>query len=106
MVDKAKEGLYSQFEIQRGLPIQMLIKYFTQLPTTAWQINTVSALWATYRMQNLLESFSALGRFDIIFCRNVLIYFDEATRAQVTEKFGKNGPRWVFILGQYGNHCG
>lgn len=83
VLDKAREGIFSQFEVQRGLPIQMLIKYFAQLPANMWQVKEPVRAMVNYRMQNLLESFIALGKFDIIFCRNVLIYFDEATKAQV-----------------------
>lgn len=90
VLDKAREGKYSQFEVQRGLPIQMLIKYFTQLPNTTWQIKDTMRSMVSYRMQNLLEDCSGLGKFDMIFCRNVLIYFDEPTKAQVIERLSKS----------------
>jgi len=94
VLDRAKEGVYSQFEIQRGLPIQMLIKYFTQQPgTTSWQAKENLRTMVNYRMQNLLEDLSPLGKFDIIFCRNVLIYFDEDTRAMVAGHLARLLPR-------------
>lgn len=100
VLDKAKEGIYSQFEVQRGLPIQMLIKYFTQLPGTTWQVKEPLRAMVKYRAQNLLEDFSALGKFDIIFCRNVLIYFDEMTRARVVERLSKAlSPKGHLFLG-------
>lgn len=90
VLTRAKEGIYSQFEVQRGLPIQMLIKNFTQVSGQAsWQISEELRNMVTYRIQNLLEDFTALGRFDIIFCRNVLIYFDDATKALVVERLGR-----------------
>ena len=85
VLDRARAGIFSQFEVQRGLPIQMLIKYFAQLPANMWQIKEPLRAMVSYRMQNLLEGFAILGKFDIIFCRNVLIYFDEATKAQVVD---------------------
>jgi chemotaxis protein methyltransferase CheR len=89
VVDKAKEGVYSQFEAQRCLPIQMLVKYFTARPDTSWQLKDNIRSTVQFRTQNLLESYDHLGKFDIIFCRNVLIYFDDTTKAQVTEKMSR-----------------
>ncbi len=86
VVDKAKQGIYSQFEVQRGMPIQLLVKYFKPQPDTNWQIGDQVKTMVQYRVQNLLESFASLGKMDIIFCRNVLIYFDEPTKQQVIEK--------------------
>jgi chemotaxis protein methyltransferase CheR len=100
VVDKAKEGIYSQFEAQRGLPIQMLVKYFSSLPDSSWQIKENIRNMVQFRTQNLLEEYGVLGKFDIIFCRNVLIYFDEATKAQITEKMARAlSPNGVLILG-------
>jgi chemotaxis protein methyltransferase CheR len=82
VLEKARAGLYSQFEVQRGLPIQMLMKYFSQAGET-WQISPEIKAMVQYRPLNLLADFSALGHFDIIFCRNVLIYFDTAARKKV-----------------------
>jgi chemotaxis protein methyltransferase CheR len=82
VLEKARAGLYSQFEVQRGLPIQLLVKHFTQLGDV-WQLNPDIRAMVQYRQLNLLHDFSHLGKFDIIFCRNVLIYFDQATKADV-----------------------
>ena len=83
ILDQAKEGIYSQFEVQLGLPIQLLMKYFTQTDDQKWQINDEIRKMVNYQYFNLLEPMNALGTFDIIFCRNVLIYFDEHTKGQV-----------------------
>jgi len=90
VVEKAKEGIYSQFEAQRGLPIQILMKYFTSLPDTSWQIKDNIRSTVQFKIQNLLTDYGLLGKFDIVFCRNVLIYFDEPTKAQVTEKMARS----------------
>jgi len=82
VLEKAKAGIYSQFEVQRGLPIQMLVKHFKQTGDV-WQLNHDIRSMVQYRPLNLLQDFSHLGIFDIIFCRNVLIYFDQATKADV-----------------------
>jgi chemotaxis protein methyltransferase CheR len=100
VVDKAKGGIYSQFEVQRGLPIQILLKYFTQLPDTSWQAKEVLRGMVNFRLQNLLDEYTILGKFDIILCRNVLIYFDDDTKAQITRKMVRSlQPHGVLILG-------
>ncbi|WP_119166409.1 CheR family methyltransferase [Algihabitans albus] len=91
ILDKAKEGIYSQFEVQRGLPINLLMKYFTQVGDR-WQITQDLRGMIDYRMFNLLESPASLGRFDIVFLRNVLIYFDQPTKTQVLERVAKQMP--------------
>ena len=79
VLEKSKAGIYSQFEVQRGLPIQMLVKYFKQTGEL-WQINADIRAMIQHRQLNLLHDFSQLGVFDVIFCRNVLIYFDQDTK--------------------------
>lgn len=81
---QAKAGIYSQFEVQRGLPIQMLVKYFTQ-QGDRWHVKQELKDMITFKPANLLSDFSALGQFDIVFCRNVLIYFDVPTKAKVLQ---------------------
>jgi chemotaxis protein methyltransferase CheR len=82
VLEKAKAGIYSQFEVQRGLPIQMLVKYFIQIGEL-WQLNADIRAMVQHRQLNLLQDLSQLGTFDVIFCRNVLIYFDQDTKAGV-----------------------
>jgi chemotaxis protein methyltransferase CheR len=88
VLEKARAGLYSQFEVQRGLPIQMLMKYFTQAGET-WQISPEIKAMVQFRPLNLLSDFSQLGKFDVVFCRNVLIYFDQATKVGVFERLAR-----------------
>jgi chemotaxis protein methyltransferase CheR len=88
VLEKAKSGIYSQFEVQRGLPIQLLIKYFDQIGDT-WQITPDIRAMVHYRAFNLLNDFIHLGSFDLIFCRNVLIYFDQQTKSQVLDRLSR-----------------
>ena len=85
VLEKAKAGLYSQFEVQRGLPIGMLLKHFKQTGET-WQLSPAIRAMVDFRPLNLLQDFSRLGTFDIVFCRNVLIYFDQPTKADVLRR--------------------
>ncbi len=91
VLDKAKAGIYSQFEVQRGLPIKLLMKYFTQAGEM-WQISEDIRNMVTYKPYNLLDSFGMLGKFDVIFCRNVLIYFHQDTKADVLNRLREQMP--------------
>jgi chemotaxis protein methyltransferase CheR len=89
VLEKARQGLYSQFEVQRGLPIQLLIKHFTQVGEL-WQLAPDIRSMVKYQQLNLLSDFSRLGRFDLIFCRNVLIYFDTETKISVLNRLARS----------------
>lgn len=100
VLDKAAQGVYSQFEAQRGMSIQLLIKYFDSRPDSCWQVKDELKKMVQFKSQNLLESFAPLGRFDLILCRNVLIYFDEATKNKVIANMTTQlNPQGVLILG-------
>jgi chemotaxis protein methyltransferase CheR len=88
VLEKAKSGIFSQFEVQRGLPIQLLIKYFDKIGDT-WQINPDLRAMVQFRPFNLLHEFTQLGQFDLVFCRNVLIYFDQETKARVLDRIAR-----------------
>ncbi|MBV8701293.1 MAG: chemotaxis protein CheR, partial [Bradyrhizobium sp.] len=88
VLDRAAAGIYSQFEVQRGLPIQLLVKHFTQIGEL-WQINPDIRGMVQHRQLNLLQDFSHLGKFDVIFCRNVLIYFDQETKIAIFERLAR-----------------
>ena len=88
VIEKSKSGIYSQFEVQRGLPIQMLVKYFKQ-NGELWQISPEIRAMVQHRQLNLLHDFSSLGVFDVIFCRNVLIYFDQDTKINIFGRLAK-----------------
>ncbi|MGX5735187.1 CheR family methyltransferase [Bosea thiooxidans] len=99
ILEKARAGVYSQFEVQRGLPIQMLLKHFQQRGDT-WQISERLRAMVEFRQHNLLDPNEHFGRFDVIFCRNVLIYFDVPTKVKVLDllspRLFANG---AFVLG-------
>jgi chemotaxis protein methyltransferase CheR len=100
MVEKAKKGIYSQFEVQRGLPITLLVKYFQQVGTDKWQIKDSLQKMVQFREGNLLLDFGAVGIFDVIFCRNVLIYFDQPTKTRILEAMSAVlAPDGVLFLG-------
>jgi chemotaxis protein methyltransferase CheR len=88
VLEKSKAGIYSQFEVQRGLPIQLLVKHFKQ-NGEFWQISPEIRAMVQHRRLNLLHDFSGLGVFDVIFCRNVLIYFDQETKTNVFGRLAK-----------------
>ena len=87
-LEKAKSGIYSQFEVQRGLPIMMLVKYFTQVGEL-WQLTPELRGMVQFKAYNLLQDLSRLGTFDIVFCRNVLIYFDQQTKIDVLNRMAR-----------------
>jgi chemotaxis protein methyltransferase CheR len=99
VLEKSKAGIFSQFEVQRGLPIQMLVKHFTQVGEL-WQLNAAIRAMVQHRQLNLLQDFSHLGTFDVIFCRNVLIYFDQDTKIGIFDRMAKVlEPDGVLALG-------
>jgi chemotaxis protein methyltransferase CheR len=97
VLETAKKGEYSQFEVQRGLPIQYLMKYFEQ-KADRWCLKQDIKSMVQYKYFNLLEPMSLLGKFDIIFCRNVLIYFDRETKAKVMQNMAGLLPDDGFLL--------
>ncbi|NQV56997.1 MAG: protein-glutamate O-methyltransferase CheR [Rhodospirillales bacterium] len=92
ILDKAKNGIYSQFEVQRGLPVQLLVKYFEK-HEESWQINSDIRSMINYREFNLLDDPKTLGQFDIVFCRNVLIYFDQEAKSKILGEVSKMLPK-------------
>jgi chemotaxis protein methyltransferase CheR len=99
VLEKSKSGIYSQFEVQRGLPIQLLVKYFKQMGEL-WQINPDIRAMVQHRQLNLLHDFSSLGVFDVIFCRNVLIYFDQETKIGIFGRLARAiEPDGFLVLG-------
>ncbi len=83
---RAKEGIYSQLEVQRGLPAKNLIEYFEQVNENQWKVKESIRRHVTFKKLNLLESWGAIGPFDIIFCRNVLIYQNVDNKKRVVNQ--------------------
>ena len=98
-LDRARQGLFTQFEVQRGLPIQTLMQYFTQ-QDDHWRISERMRQMISFRKLNLMDPAYNLGKFDIVFCRNVLIYFDAPTMAEVFERIAQTmNPGGFLLLG-------
>ncbi|CAH2604010.1 Chemotaxis protein methyltransferase CheR [Rhodovastum atsumiense] len=96
---RARAGLYTQFEIQRGLPMQMLVRHFRK-EGAQWRIAPALRNMTVFREWNLLDDLRPLGRFDIVFCRNVLIYFDPPTKTCVLEAIARQmAPDGLLYLG-------
>ena len=99
VLERAKSGTYTQFEVQRGLPIQLLLKYFTQ-QGESWTIAPQLRSMVQWKKFNLLDSFASFGQFDIVFCRNVLIYFDQTTKVDILGRISKiMAPDGYLVLG-------
>jgi chemotaxis protein methyltransferase CheR len=90
-LDKAQSGLYTQFEIQRGLPIRLLVRHFEKVDEM-WRLSPQIRQMVRWRRINLLADLRSLGRFDVIFCRNVLHGFDAATRKRVLDQLASALP--------------
>ncbi len=99
MLDRANEGLYTQFEVQRGLPVTHLVKFFDQDPK-GWRIKPAVRQMVKYKKLNLLDNFGLLGPQDLIMCRNVLIYFDQETKKSILDRMSRLlQPDGFLILG-------
>ena len=97
MVERAKAGVYSSFEIQRGMPAKLLVKYFGRAGDK-WQITEPIRRAVQFRRHNLLHDAMALGTFDLVFCRNVLIYFDIPTKAKVLAAVHRQMPADGYLV--------
>lgn len=86
-IARSSYGLYNQFEVERGLPPNKLRLYFDQADK-GWRIKDELRSMVSFRKINLFQSFTALGRFDIIFCRNAAIYFSQPDKVKLYEKIG------------------
>ncbi|MBO9375978.1 protein-glutamate O-methyltransferase CheR [Sphingomonas histidinilytica] len=84
-VEQARSGLYTQFEVQRGLPIRQLIAWFDPVLDQGWRVKPQLAAYVAFQRHNLLGPPPAGGRFDLILCRNALLYFSPERRHQMLE---------------------
>ncbi len=94
---QAQAAKYSQFEVQRGMPIMMLVKYFNQTGET-WTVKDDLKSMVQFRQFNLLDPMEAFGTFDVIFCRNVLIYFDQQTKGKILDKLARRMANHGFLF--------
>jgi chemotaxis protein methyltransferase CheR len=99
MVDRARQGLFTQLEVNRGLPAQLLVKYF-QRAGLSWQIKPEVSRWLKFQKANLIDPWPALPTMDIVFMRNVLIYFTPDTKRTLLGKLKKQlAPDGTLFLG-------
>jgi chemotaxis protein methyltransferase CheR len=96
---RARAGVYTQFEVQRGMPMTLLVKYFRK-DGGNWRISDPIRAMASFREWNLLGDLRPLGVFDLVFCRNVLIYFDAPTKARALDAISRQmAPDGMLYLG-------
>ncbi len=99
ILDKAAAGKYLQIEVNRGLPAKYLVKYFTRAGLD-WQISDALRAMVKFQRFDLRTSMSSFGPFDLIFCRNVLIYFDVDTKKQILASIRRTmSPGGLLALG-------
>jgi chemotaxis protein methyltransferase CheR len=105
-IARAEEGLYSDYEVSRGVSQRRLAQYFTKTES-GWRISERLKRMVNFRAFNLLDSYGWLNEVDAVFCRNVLIFFDEATKLQAIEKISEVLlPDGVLVLGHAENVLG
>ncbi len=100
VLKKAKEGFYTQLEVQRGLPAALMIKYFTKDDRDRWEVRQSIRQSTEFRKQNLKESFTQIGKFGLILCRNVLIYQNVESKKEILDRVTEQlEPGGFLILG-------
>lgn len=100
IVARARAGVYSAFEIKRGLSEERIARHFRRLPDGAYEAGEALRRMVQFRLHNLIDSAAHLGVFDIVFCRNVLIYFDPPTKARVLDLIARQmAPDGYLFLG-------
>ncbi|WP_442754560.1 CheR family methyltransferase [Methylocystis sp. JAN1] len=97
-IEAARAGSYSQFEVQRGLSTSRLLRYFHR-EGESWRVNEHLRARIDFRDFNLLSDYAGLGRFDVIFCRNVLMYFEPEIKRAVLARLGQtlNEGGYLFL---------
>lgn len=100
MLDQAKSGEYDRMSVVRGLSRERLEAYFDKLPNDVWRVKRTISDRVQFRALNLMDSYTALGQFDIIFCRNVLIYFSGDLKTDILRRLhAALKPNGVLFLG-------
>jgi chemotaxis protein methyltransferase CheR len=96
-LEKAQSGLYTQFEVQRGLPSRLLIRHFERQDET-WRLSPRIRQMVRWRRANLIGDLRSLGQFDIVFCRNVLTGMDDPARRRVLEHLALILPEDGYLM--------
>ena len=97
VVERARSGKYQQIEVNRGLPATLLVKYFRRSGVD-WQVSEAVRKMANFETIDLRESMRALGPFDLVFCRNVMIYFDAETKSKILKELHRTLFRGGWLL--------
>jgi chemotaxis protein methyltransferase CheR len=97
VVERAREGIYQQIEVNRGLPATLLIKHFRRLGMS-WQLSDQVRKMAKFETIDLRKSMRTLGPFDLVFCRNVMIYFDNETKRNIMKELHSTMFRGGWLL--------
>jgi chemotaxis protein methyltransferase CheR len=99
VIELARQGCYSQFQVQRGLSVSQMIKWFDESPK-GWQAQAKLRRMVRFEVHNLLEPLPGAPSFDLILCRNVLLYFDAANRARAFDRLASAlAPDGLLMLG-------
>jgi chemotaxis protein methyltransferase CheR len=98
VVERAREGTFNQFEIHRGLDEAHLARHFEALDGGRWRVNEALRRTVAFKEANLLRGYRELGTFDLVLCRNVLIYFDQTGKKAVLDRMAEVIPEDGFLL--------
>lgn len=100
VLDQAKRGEYDKLSVLRGLSAERLERYFDNPNPATWRVKSFVKERIDFRSLNLMDSYAALGKFDIVFCRNVLIYFNADLKRQILQKIHASlKPQGILFLG-------
>ncbi|GMM93485.1 CheR family methyltransferase [Qipengyuania sp. MTN3-11] len=97
-IEAARQGLYSQFEIQRGIGVSQMLEFFIETGA-GWQASDRIMSMLRFQQRNILDAPPSPGRFDLVLCRNVLLYFDRATRVRAFDRLAAAtaGDGWLML---------
>jgi chemotaxis protein methyltransferase CheR len=99
MVERARQGVYSHLEVNRGMPTNLLVKYFVR-DGLQWRVGNEARRYVRFQQFDLRQKPATFGPFDIVFCRNVLIYFDLETKRRILQEFRCTiSPGGYLVLG-------
>jgi len=99
VLDRARRGRYGQLEVNRGLPAHLLVRHFTRAGME-WEIEEPIRRMVRFQRQNLVDVWPVMPPFDLVFMRNVMIYFDVETKRRVLGRMlGQLGPHGYLLLG-------
>jgi chemotaxis protein methyltransferase CheR len=97
VVNRARSGIYQQIEVNRGLPASLLVKHFCR-SGLEWKLNETVRRMAQFETIDLRNSMRTLGPFDLVFCRNVMIYFDDKTKRNIMKELHSTVFRGGWLL--------